>query len=193
MCLTILCSRLAYAAHSLPYTFYWATDVYPVSRLAILILEVTRLWNLLAGNLPHTEQAHSKCGRVELTNHTRLKCSGMLCIVFLHASPTPAQETEPGRSLTQEHIAQLRAVENAILHTGRPSAPFPSQLPQWGQTGWHLSGGILEDLPSGETEQPNPEGLQIQAGSPVTWPGIITLQWSPSVDQLLVSFLVSHS
>ena len=129
----------------LPYTFYWATDVYPVSWWAILILRVTRLWNLLTGSLPHTEQAHNKRGWVELTNHHRLQCSWMLFIVFLHAPPTPAQEKpDPGTYSPTQSYREWNTTYRETL------SPFQSQLPQWGQAGWHLSGGILEDLPLGK-------------------------------------------
>lgn len=80
-----------------PYTFYWATDVYLVSSLAILILKVTHLWNLLIGRVPHTEQVHNKCCWEELTNCHCPNCSWVLFIVFLCASPTPAEKIEPER------------------------------------------------------------------------------------------------
>lgn len=48
----------------------------------------------------------------------------MLFVVFLPASPTPAEEIEPERGGIQEHIIQLKVVEREILcKVGRPQSP----------------------------------------------------------------------
>lgn len=48
----------------------------------------------------------------------------MWFIVIFCASPTPAQEIEQRESCPVKLIAQLRAVEDEVLHTGRPLAAF---------------------------------------------------------------------
>lgn len=165
-----------------PYTLFWATDVYLVSWLVILIFKVTHVWNLLNGRIPHMEQGHRRCCWVELTHHHPLDCIWMWFVVLLHFSRTSAEKTEPGRNWT-ESWEEWNTTYRETLSTF-PTLSLKMRASRLTPLRWG-SGGVLSGRLNSLTEK---VCTNSQVGSSLKWLSRFTLQWSLSVEIFLSAF-----